>query len=585
MRQLYTTMSRSWEKDHQWDFKVDKGESGLKALAYLYLDGKNGSYVSVGQNYRGHKGLLDPPPGEGTDYSWYSGDKDIPSTVSDGKKTFTVKKIAKWAFISAANVHKVTLPSTIVEIEEEAFRYCGGINIINLDHNLKKIGNLAFHYCTNLNEVKLPDSVTEIGTSAFSNCLSMTKAVIGAGISYMDKVFSSCRNLKDITCRAIIPPVITEETFSDENYQNGVLNVPHNSLQNYKTAPYWNKFRNIRALPYDFDIDNIYYIIKDKNTVGVVASDNKYGGSGSIPSTVTLVYRGFKDGKLIEYTDTYKVTTIEDMAFNDCPDLTEVVLGDNITNIGYKAFANCPNLTSVYYNTMPTANDNVFENSPKAQFVPNNLRKGGCFQQNGIFYKIESCDGTYEVSVTYDKFGSGMKYKGRVVIPETVTYAGKIFYVIYIDSLAFSKCDELTAVTLPQNMWKIRKRAFWESKKLKSMVFGSSVVRIEKDAFSSCESLSEIKFMDGTRIRRNPSGTVSQVRDNRTLHMCEFAFANCKNLKKIVCEKMTPPEIENQNAFDQSTYDNATLVLKACDKEAYLNNPIWRRFYHIETVE
>ncbi len=578
MRQPYTTMS--WEKDHQWDFKTDKGESGPYALAYLYLEGKNGSTVSVGQNYRSYRGLQ-PPPGEETDYSHYFGDKIIPPTVGDGKKMFKVIKIAKWAFLSAAKVHKVTLPPTIEEIEDEAFIYCGGLNIINLNEGLKRIGYRAFFYCTHLQSISIPDSVTEIGQNAFQQCLYMTEVTIGAGITYMDKVFKGSENFEKVTCRAVIPPAITEGTFGDKVFENATLYVPFSSLEAYKRNSMWGKFSNIRAFSYDFVVNGLYYKITDKNNVCVVAGDNKglYSNAVTIPNQVTHIYKGYKDGKLVEYSNTYKVTSIEEMAFADCNDLTEVVFDDTIISVGFKAFANCPNLTNVFCGiNLPAADNTVFMNSPKAQFVQKKLSKGACIYLNGIFYRIETMENDInEVSVSKDRWNTlgSHEYKGHVTIPQTVNYAAKTFNVIYIDSFAFARCKELTGVTLPPMMWKIRNRAFLEAKNLKSITFGSYVVAIQNSAFDSCESLSEITFLDGM---------LRGKREKRTLHIYPNAFTNCKNLKRIVCERMTPPKIEDQNAFDQDVYDNATLVLKACDKEAYLNDPIWRRFYHIETI-
>lgn len=567
-------MAREYERDKQWDFKVDKGESGIHALAYLYLDEKT---VAVGQNYRGHKGTI-PLPGNETDFSWYVGDKEIPPTVKNGKKDYTVTKIAKWAFMSAARVRKITLPPSIVEIEDEAFKCCGGANIIHLNEGLKRIGNSALFFCNNLNEITIPDSVTVIGSQAFMSCGYMTSATIGSGITKMDQTFLGCKNLKTITCRAINPPIITEETFSHETYQSANLYVPYNSVQSYKKAANWKNFKHIYALPYDFEKDCLFYIIKDKNTVGVVAGENRgrYGSYGSIPDTVTRISYGYKDNKLVEYANTYRVTSIEALAFADCYDLTEVVLGDNITNVGYKAFANCPNLTNVLYTTnVPTADSTVFQNSPKAQFVQKKLSKGSCFCIDGIFYQIEEVEREYQVSVTYDKLskpGSGIQYKGHVVIPDTVIYAGKTFKVVYIDSLAFSKCNELTAVTLPQKMWVIRKRAFWEAKKLKSMTFGSNVCSIEGDAFASCENLAEIKFLDGM---------LNGKREKRILSIDAGAFANCKNLMEIYCGRMTPPEIKNKNAFDQHTIDDAIVHVNDCDKDAYQKDPIWQQFNRV----
>lgn len=41
---------------------------------------------------------------------------------------------------------------------------------------------------------------------------------------------------------------------------------------------------------------------------------------------------------------------------------------------------------------------------------------------------------------------------GSVTIPESVSYNGNTYYVVYIGMNAFSGCDQVTAVTLPESI-------------------------------------------------------------------------------------------------------------------------------------
>ena len=221
-------------------------------MAYLYLDGKEGSSVAVGQNYKGHWNPTHLPDYlHGENLSLYEGDKDIPATVVNPKndKKYTVTKIAYYAFASATNVHRVSLPYTIEEIEEFAFYFDSGLNIIDLNAGLKIIGKEAFNGCVNLNDITIPDSVTDLGPGAFANCKSMTKAIIGAGIASIDKAFIHCENLREIICRATNPPVINEGTFDEKICEKATLYVPFSSLKDYKTAANWKEFGKIEPIP------------------------------------------------------------------------------------------------------------------------------------------------------------------------------------------------------------------------------------------------------------------------------------------------------------------------------------------------
>ena len=70
-----------------------------------------------------------------------------------------------------------------------------------------------------------------------------------------------------------------------------------------------------------------------------------------IPDSVTSIgyyaFRGCSSLTSVVIPDS--VTSIGDYAFYSCDSLTSVVIGDSVTSIGYDAFYSCDSLTSVYY--------------------------------------------------------------------------------------------------------------------------------------------------------------------------------------------------------------------------------------------
>ena len=85
-------------------------------------------------------------------------------------------------------------------------------------------------------------------------------------------------------------------------------------------------------------IDGVNYVLSsdgEVNTATVVAGDKKYAGHVAIPSVVT--YSGIQ----------YKVTAVDNEAFNQCDDLQSITFGDNVTTIGDNAFLGCNQLTEL----------------------------------------------------------------------------------------------------------------------------------------------------------------------------------------------------------------------------------------------
>lgn len=555
------------EKDHQWDFRAD-------GLAYLYMDGENGSAVVVGQDYQKH---FDNVPGL-LDYSNYIGNKSIPEYVTNPRnnKTYVVKKISKWAFFSALRVPNVSLPSTIEEIEDEAFKSASYLTIIKLNEGLKRIGAHAFEYCLNLTSVIIPDSVTSIGSQAFFNCQELTEVTIGRGITRMDEVFRACKKLKAITCRAVNPPAIRVNTFTDEVFQNAVLYVPFLSYELYKKYSSWFQFKKIEPIPetipttgpFYFKVDGIRYMAKDYNSNEVyvapledaVYDENKFVSrlsvqSGRRPASPRAPKpAGIEIPSQVQFAGkTYVVTGICDYAFEDstvskvelpntikyignsafrCAQISSMVIPNSVQFIEDEAFLGCKKLTEIEIpGSIVTIGDDTFEDC-------NNIKR--ITLHNGL-KKIGACAFT-DLNLE------------QLTIPETV---------VEIGSSAFSCCGVRLAVTIPDSVVTINESAFYGCK-LKSLILGKGLTIIEDKAFIGSE-LKELVI---------PAGITS---------IGKKAFAdNDNNFQTITCESTTPPKIE-ADTFDELTYRNAMLRVPADAEDAYNDDPMWGRFRQIES--
>ncbi|MBQ8399251.1 MAG: leucine-rich repeat domain-containing protein, partial [Clostridia bacterium] len=79
----------------------------------------------------------------------------------------TVRTITPWAFAGTSRLGTVVLPEALTVIGEYGF-YLAGINRITLPESLVEIQQYAFAECTALQSVHIPDNVLQIGRYAFA---------------------------------------------------------------------------------------------------------------------------------------------------------------------------------------------------------------------------------------------------------------------------------------------------------------------------------------------------------------------------------------------------------------------------------
>lgn len=317
----------------------------------------------------------------------------------------TVQTIGMAAFTNCTYLEKVTFGSGIETIEKNAFYNCSKITEINLGDNVKTIGASAF-YNTRPTEFVMPDSVTsfDVNTFGYSN-VTIKKITIGKGYTNTNTsigILGLCNKLS----------ALEEVNVSEEN-----------------TA---------------FSAENGIVFNKDKTQLiryPKLKADENYVISDTVTSIGSSAFNSSKV-KNVKFNDA--LISIGDSAFSYSNIQGDLIIPDNVTNIGSLAFQGCTGLTSLKLgNKVTTIGNNAFED---------------CSHM-----------------------------KGNLIIPDSVTSIG---------SAAFSDCTGFDGdLIIGNGIRTIQSRTFENDSNFRKATIGSKVTSVAWGSFTGFKDL----WIDNTR--------------------------------------------------------------------------------------
>ena len=314
----------------------------------------------------------------------------------------SVASIGNFAFCSCIRLTDITIPGSVTSIGDYAFLNCTGLTSINIPEGVTSIEDYAFQGCSSLTSITIPESVTSIGNYAFKYCSSLTDITIpGSVTSIGTYAFSGCTALTEVLLE-------NGSTLTSENFGEVAD----------KVVTRWNEGN----LTWTLDAEGTMAIsgtgaMKDYSSSDSPATQkkdsvNKVVIQQGVTSIGELAFSGCTN--LTDITIPSSVTSIGDYAFFECTDLTSINIPESVTNIGEGAFSNCRNLASIE--------------------IPESVTSIGDFAFFGCGDSLEitvSCDSTLKK----DAFGNAsekVKYRHSLVKTDakdaTYTEVGNVEY-------------------------------------------------------------------------------------------------------------------------------------------------------------
>ena len=517
----------------------------------------------------------------------------------------SLKHIGASAFIGY-NAASITLPDGLQSIGAEAFRE-SKLTSISMPDSVNKLDQFVFQGNLSLKEAKLPAGIKALRWGLFDGCEALRKVVIPTGVTNIDgNVFGGC---KDLTIHVPDSLNYIESNAFESLWGESEPDLGSITLAGAEDS----QAKQIAAqmeLSYVVDISERYVPVKGDGSYTTEDFEYDYDlKSGE--ATITSV-RNWADKKKVEIPeriDGYPVVAIgreqdensewRSTVLASNSKCRELLLPEGVRSINDSAFA----WIELEKISLPESLETIGElalagSNIKTLHLPKLLTHIG----NGAFHgmtklsklTVDEENASYEAkdNLLYDKRGSilitcpagksgtvkvldgttaigpsafsGCEKITQVSLPETVTELGeeafawcykltKINLPAGIKSLperAFHMAGSLTGIQLPDGMTSLGKQAFAYTKKLKSLVLPASLDEIGESAFTGngltafelAPGNENFTVLDGVLFNKDMTTLVEYPAASKAKEyavpegvttLSEGVFSECRNLKKI----------------------------------------------------
>ena len=419
----------------------------------------------------------------------------IPSTVTDGEgTTYSVKSIANSTFEGNDTIQTATISEGVASLGSRSFANCASLMSVSLPSTTESVASDAFDGDDALTAISVDKEtgsltgepwgaqnaeVTYTGSEASTYALT---SVDGANLSWQEAIDGGYVSVTDGVL-----------TGGDKRAQIKTMSIDSSVTSIGEGA--FMEASELTSVTIPESVTSIamgsFAACGNLDEIKVASGNTKYDSRANCSAIIETASNTLIQGSNTTVIPS-DVTSIGDLAFWGCSNLTSVSIPDGVGSIGSSAFYNCSSLSNV----------NIPSGVTQISY--------GCFSGCTSLTEIEIPLGV----TTIDGQAFTNTRLTSVQIPDSVTYIGTCAFSIptltsivipnsveTIENGAFSCCS-ITSIEIPEGISSIKANTFEECTNLCTVTIPASVTKIEENAFLYCEQLSDINY-NGTQEQWN----------------------------------------------------------------------------------
>lgn len=385
-------------------------------------------------------------------------------------------------------------------IKSETFKNCKNVTTVTFDQpgslDVESIGDYAFEGYSSLKTIIIPKYVSEMGSKVFQDCTNLESIRISASVSKIgSRMFAGCPNLKSI---------VVEEG-----------NKKYDSRENCNA------------------------IVETATNTLVCGTENS-----TIPSTITAIgSSAFAETGLKNCVIPEGVTSIQNVAFENCQNLESVTLPQSLKRLGSRVFANS-GLTSLV------------------------IPEGITYLPQGTFNGCKNLETvtlpTTLETIEYNAFSnSGLT---SIFIPKGVTN---------ISSTSFNYCGKLSTISVSDE------NTTYDSRNNCNAIIQTATNQILRGTSNTI--IPNTATSIGDNAFNDINSLTSIVIPESVTSIGQYAFRFCNSLAEVVCKAKVAPQLKS-DAFSNDVLSKATLYVPEESVESYKADGEWKKFSDIQPL-